>query len=130
VSASTLPKLVSIVLLAVLVAAALRAFLGAPPRRRMGLAPLAVAAALAYAGALVLGYAAHERAIAALVAACGVLLSCLAGYLARGEDRGGGSDPSDEPPDEPPAGPINWDEFERELRDYIAGREREPAGNR
>ena len=130
-SASTLPKLVSIVLLCALMAASVRAFLGTPPKRRARFVPLALAAAaLAYAGAVVLGHTSDERAVAALLAAGGVLLSCLAGWYARAGDGGGGSGPEDEPPDEPPDDPVDWDRFERAFRDYVAERDREPAGSR
>jgi hypothetical protein len=122
---------------------ALAAFLGIaifasalirPPRRSYPRADLRLMVASAL-GLYCVGLGAslsNHPAMAAAVYACGIGISALAVWLSRGTDR-------EEPPhrDEPPEGPppvgpddppeFDWDSFERELRAYIARRERERA---
>jgi hypothetical protein len=107
------------------------AFVGPPPRRRVG---AGVRAALLGVG--LAGYAAAAGALAAgalvpgalLLALAGALV-CAAGWLSRGDappsdddgDDGGGGGGGRRP--KPP--PADWDAFERAFRRYARERERQ-----
>ena len=116
-----------VLIAAIVISAAVRA-----PRRHVPtpeLRRLLVAAIALYA---VGGIAVVDgRAKPAIVAfAAGVVASAFAAWLSRGSDQDdgpGGSEPFDgTPPPEPGGMPeIDWDRFERELRDWA--RRREPA---
>lgn len=106
------------------------AFLGPPPRRRVG---AGVRAALLSAG--MAGYLAAAAALAAGALLAGALvlvlagaLVCAAGWLSRGDappsdddgdDGGGGGGRRPKPP------PPDWDAFERAFRRYARERERQ-----
>lgn len=107
------------------------AYLGPPPRRRVG---LALRGALLSAG--VAGYAAAAAALATGAIVIGALalafageLVCTAGWLGRGDappsddegDDGGGGGGGRRP--KPP--PTDWDAFERAFRRYAREHERQ-----
>lgn len=66
----------------------------------------------------------HGQLIPAVAAFAAGMIACAFGaWLSRGSDHGGppsGGDPFDRPPPRRPDGPpeIDWDRFERELRDW------------
>jgi hypothetical protein len=114
-----------------LVASVGLAFLGPPPRRRVG---AGVRGALLTAG--LVGYVAAAAALASGALVPGVLLlalatelTCAAGWLSRGDappsdddgDDGGGGGGGRRP--KPP--PTDWDAFERAFRRYARERERQ-----
>ncbi len=114
-----------------LLGSAAYAYLGPPPRRRVG---FAVRSTLLTSG--LAGYAAAATALAAGAVVVGVIvlalaggLVCAAGWLGRGEIPPGDDDGSDgggggggrrpKPP------PTDWDAFERAFRRYARERERQ-----
>jgi hypothetical protein len=114
-----------------LVASVGLAFLGPPPRRRVG---AVVRGTLLMAG--LAGYAAAAAALAsdalvpgALLLALATELMCATGWLSRGDappsdddgDDGGGGGGGRRP--KPP--PTDWDAFERAFRRYARERERQ-----
>ncbi len=124
---------VKIALALLLLGSAGFAFLGPPPRRRVG---LAVRGTLLSAG--VAGYAAAAAALATGGIVAGVFalalageLVCTAGWLGRGDappsdddgDDGGGGGGGRGP--KPP--PVDWDAFELAFRRYARERERQRA---
>jgi uncharacterized membrane protein YfcA len=93
-----------------------------PELRRL----LAAALALYAAGGIAM-LDGHAR-LAVVAFAAGVIASAFAAWLSRGSDQDdgpGGSDPCDHrPPPDPDGVPaIDWERFERELRDWARGRE-------
>jgi hypothetical protein len=91
-----------------------------------------VAAALVLYGVGAAAWMTHHLALAVLVYAAGIATAALAAWLSRGGDW---REPPDEPFDEPPAPwdpepdglRFDWEQFERDLRDY-ASRTRDPVG--
>ena len=65
--------------------------------------------------------------LAAVVSAAGIAVAALAAWLSRGregrEPPGGDDPPHDPPPDDEGGGPVDWDQFERELGEYAAARQ-------
>jgi heme A synthase len=107
------------------------AYLGPPPRRRVGLGVCAAVLAIGMGGYLAAVVVLATGAIVpgALVLALAGELVCAAGWLSRGEappsdddsDDGGGGGGGRRP--KPP--PTDWDAFERAFRRYARERERQ-----
>jgi uncharacterized membrane protein YfcA len=112
---------------AIVVSASVRA-----PRRHVPtpeLRRLLIAALTLYAVGGIAVTGGHTK-LAIVAFAAGVISSAFAAWLSRGSDQDdgpGGTEPFDRtPPPEPDGLPeIDWDRFERELRDWV--RRREPA---
>jgi hypothetical protein len=130
VSASTAWKL--ILGLALLGTIVLSARARAPRRAMAGtdLRRLVVSALLLYVVGAV-AWMAHHLALAVLVYAAGISTAALAAWLSRGDDSEeppSDADPVDEQPPPDPGGlHVDWEVFEREMRDYTE-RSRTPAG--
>jgi hypothetical protein len=106
------------------------AYLGPPPRRRVGLGVRGALLSVGIGGYLVAVGALAAGAIVpgALALALAGELVCAAGWLSRGEappsdddsdDGGGGGGRRPKPP------PLDWDAFERAFRRYARERERQ-----
>jgi len=123
---------VKVTLALLLLASVALAYVGPPPRRRVG---LGVRSAVLSCG--MAGYVGAVAALAAGAMVPGVLvlafageLVCTAGWLSRGDapesdddgDDGGGGGGGRRP--KPP--PSDWDAFERAFRRYARERERQP----
>jgi hypothetical protein len=111
------------------------AFVARSPRFRRACArvyPLSLAAGWLGLALLAAGAHALHGPVAVAALAAGGPLAGLSFWRRRdddGDDDGGGGGPSpdDDPP--PPGDGIDWDEFERRFRDYVAdrGRKRVPV---
>ena len=110
---AALPLLVKAAMGALLLASIWWAFFGPPPEERdMGTARLwAATSGVLYLTGLYALFS--ERDIAPLLVGAGVFALCLAFWHARGDDGGGGGWDDDDGD-----GPIDWDRFDRERRDW------------
>jgi len=102
--------LVPKVALAVLLAASIgRAFFGAPPAHpRSGTVPCGMLGLAAYLASVLLAADRHPL-LACVLVATAVEAFCLAVWLSRGRDDGGG-----EPAPPSADGPVDWAEFDRQ----------------
>jgi hypothetical protein len=107
------PLLAKAAMGALLMASIWWALFGPPPDRRdMGTAKLwGVTSGILYLTGLYALIA--ERGIALVLVAAGVFALCLAFWHARGDDGGGGGWDDDDGD-----GPIDWDRFDRERREW------------
>lgn len=120
-----------VTLAALLLASVGIAYLGPPPRRRIGLAVRSIVLSLGMAGYLAAVVALASGAIVPGVLALALAgeLVCMAGWLSRGDappsdddsDDGGGGGGGRRP--KPP--PTDWDAFEQAFRRYARDRERQ-----
>lgn len=118
-----------IALAALLLGSAGFAYLGPPPRRRVGigLRGVLLSSGVAGYGAAAAALATGAVALGALVLAVAGELVCAAGWLGRGTappsdddgDDGGGGGRRPKPP------PTDWDAFERAFRRYARDYERQ-----
>jgi hypothetical protein len=94
-----------------------------------------VAGAVALDGVGLAASLAHHALLAAVLCACGIIVSSLAAWLSRAADWRGRPPDDDAPNGEPPpsdldcAPSIDWTKFERELENYTR-RTREPLNTR
>jgi hypothetical protein len=120
-----------VTLAALLLASVGFAYLGPPPRRRIGLGARCVVLSVGVGGylAAVAVLAAGALVPGALLLALASELVCMAGWLSRGD-----APPSDEDSDDgggggggrrPKPPPPDWDAFERAFRHYARERERQ-----
>ena len=108
-----LPLLLTAAMGAILVASIWWAFFGPPPQQRdVGMARICFAISAVLSLAAVFGVFAGLR-VAPLFLGAGVLALCAAFWHARGDDGGGGGWDDDDGD-----GPIDWDRFDRERRDW------------
>jgi hypothetical protein len=115
--------LVPKVALAILLAASIgRAFFGAPPAHpRRGVVPCGVIGLSAYLGSVLLAADRHPL-LACVLVVTAVEAFCLAVWLSRGRDDGGG-----EPAPPTAHGPVDWAEFDRQRAGW--SRPRVPVGS-
>lgn len=114
---AALPLLAKAAMGAFLLASIWWAIFGPPPDRRdMGTARLwgMTSGILCLAGTYAIF---DQRAIAPLLVGAGVIALCLAFWNARGDDGGGGGGGGWDDGDDGD-GPIDWDRFDRERRDW------------
>jgi len=111
---AALPLLAKAAMGAFLLASIWCAFFGPPPDRKdLGTAKLwAVTAAVLYLTGIYALVSGHG--LAPVLVGAGVLALCLAFWHSRGDDGGGGGWDDDDDGD----GPIDWDRFDRERRDW------------
>jgi hypothetical protein len=104
------------------------------PRRPIPRADLRalVGGALLLYGVGLIAALSHRPTLAAILYGSGIAISSLAGWMSRGADSGdppGGSGRSQEPPppDTPTGEGIDWEALERQFRDRLRDRERQPV---
>jgi len=122
-----LSLMAKLVIAALLVGSIVQAFFGRTPSRRPSsgiLTALLVAGLACYVGGLG-ALMAGSVAVCSLLVVLAVEVMCLGVWLGRaGADGGdGGDSPRPEPDDQPPS--FDWDDFERKLRDWERGRDRD-----